>query len=323
MNEDKTIILDKLVNKCIKNLPEFVNYTNIVYCCKNKINGKCYIGETKLSLRERWLMHKSQMFSSRKITMAIYDAIKKYGMENFEISILNQGFSSDEERKENEKYWISKLNTFVDSSNSSGYNLTIGGKCESKYSSNVVEKRNETCIKKYGYLPINSKESRKKALETNRKNHGGILAFQSKISREKGRKTQKEKYGMLAMHLPENKEKAKKSLKEKYGKVLPFNTKESIEKAQKVAPLYRIIGNINRHIFILKEKNLEINSKNYIFNTDDKKRMWQQHIPNVLKNIEKLRTLDKWTIEMENIFSNIDYDNDKIGINKILFKNEY
>ena len=67
---------------------------------------------------------------------------------------------------------------------------------------------------------------------------------------------------------------------------------------------------------------MKINSKNYIFNTDDKKRMWQQHIPNVLKNIDKLRKLDKWTIEMENIFSNIEYDGNKSGINKILFKNE-
>lgn len=318
---ENKIILSDLVYGCYENLPEFVNCCNIVYCCKNKINGKLYIGETKLSLKDRWLMHKSQILNKKDITMAIYNAIRKYGMENFEISILENGFKNDDERKEKEKYWISELNTFIDAENSNGYNMTIGGRCESKYSNSTVKKRNKTCIEKYGQLPINTKESRKKALETNRKNHGGKLAFQSEDSRKKARKTQSKKYGMLAMHLPENKEKAKIAMRKKYGKTLPFNTKESIEKAQKVAPLYRIIGNINRHILILTNKNLEINSKNYIFNTDDKKRMWQQHVPNVLKNLDELRKLDKWTKEMENIFSNIEYNNNEKGINKIFLKN--
>ena len=48
--------------------------------------------------------------------------------------------------------------------------------------------------------------------------------------------------------------------------------------------------------------------------------MWQQHIPNVLRKLDDLRKLEKWTYEMEKIFSNINYDNTEKGLKKIKFK---
>ena len=102
--------------------------------------------------------------------------------------------------------------------------------------------------------------------------------------------------------------------------MLPFNTPESIEKAQALAPLYRMIGCINRNIKILIENNLEINAANYVYKTNNTKRMWQQHIPNVLRKLDDLRKLEKWTDEMEKIFSNINYDNTEKGLKKIKFK---
>lgn len=324
--EKQKIILSELVNKLPEELPDFVNHKNLVYCCENLINGKVYIGETKRTLRTRWMAHKYDIKKrqNKTISMAIYDAILKYGMDNFLIYILEEGLENEKERKEREQYWILKYNSFVDNEESKGYNMTTGGYAKSKLCSKKIEKQKKTCIEKYGYLPIHSKESQKKALETNRKNHGGILAFQSKIYQEKGVKTQIEKYGMLAIHLPENKKKAEEG-REKYKKehgVLAFNTKEAIEKAQKSAPLHRMIGCINRHLKILNEKKLEINSYNYVMETNDIKHMWQQHIPHVLNKIDELRKLDKWSSDMEKIFSNIEYDKTKKGIKKIIFKNE-
>lgn len=322
---EKKIILEELINGCVDNLPEFVNHKNIVYCCENIINGKVYIGETKQSLRERWLEHK-RLFNKttkRKVNTIIYDAIRKYGTLNFNVYILEDNLFDNVERKEREKYWISKYNSFIDAENSNGYNMTIGGYFNSGASKEKVKKQQQTCIEKYGCLPFHSKESLEKALKTNRKNHNGILAFQHDLYRKKARETQYKKYGMLALHLPENKEKAKKAqekIKEKNGGVLPFNTPESIEKAQALAPLYRMIGCINRNIKILIENNLEINAINYVYKTNNEKRMWQQHIPNVLRKLDDLRKLEKWTYEMEKIFSNIIYDNTEKGLKKIKFK---
>lgn len=323
--ERECINLNILINETPNTLPDFTKHKGIVYCCENLVNGKVYVGETKRTLRERWLEHiyVAEEKTSRDINMAICNAIKKYGPENFSVYILEEGLDDDNKRKDREKFWIDHLNSFVDASGACGYNMTTGGRKDSKVTHQKGKKSVETCIEKYGYLPILTEESRKKARETNRKRHGGILAFQADKYRKKGRETQYEKYGMLAMHLPENKEKAKKAqekLKEQNGGVLPYNTKEAIEKAQKAAPLHRMIGCIVRHINILKEKKLEVNAKNYVLETGDQKHMWQQHVPNVLKKLDDLRQIYKWTDEMELIFSNIEYDDLEHGIKKIKFK---
>lgn len=320
------IVLEELINGCTENLPEFVHHKNIIYCCENIITGKIYIGETKQTLRKRWLEHKHLMnnhTANKKNNIILYNAIRKYGTLNFLIYILEENLEDNNYRKEREKYWILTYNSFIDNENSNGYNMTTGGYLNTKLSKCKIKKQKNTCIEKYGTLPILTEESRQKSLETNKKNHNGILAFQHDLYRKKARETQYKKYGMLALHLPENKEKAKKAqekIKEKNGGVLPFNTPESIEKAQALAPLYRMIGCINRNIKILNENNLEINANNYVYKTNNEKRMWQQHIPNVLRKLDDLRKLDKWTYEMEKIFSNIIYDNTEKGLKKIKFK---
>lgn len=303
INVKKLFSIDK--EDAIKD--EFLSKKNIVYICKNLINGKVYIGETKDSLYNRWvgnnkLSHKGVYEYNKESNRILYRALRKYGLENFEVSVLEENFKTEEERKNSETKWIEKFNSFVGYDKCNGYNMNTGGNsCEH----------------------ILTKETRKKALENNRKNHNGKLGFQTDEARKKARQTQFKKYGMLAMHLPENKEKAKKAqdiIREKNGGVLPFNTKEAIEKAQKSAPLHRMIGCINRHIEILKNKNLEINVQNYVLETDDQKHMWQQHIPHVLNRINELRQISKWNNDMENIFSNLIYDDTKKGLNKIIFK---
>lgn len=83
----------------------------IIYEIKNKINGKIYIGQhSSDNLESYW--------GSGKL---IKKAINKYGIENFERSILEKCFTKDE-LNEREKYWIKEKNSIVN-----GYNLTEGG----------------------------------------------------------------------------------------------------------------------------------------------------------------------------------------------------
>lgn len=322
--ENEKILLEDLLNGCVDDLPEFVNHKNLIYCCENDLNKKVYIGETKQTLKKRWKEHKRHLNNNKdKKHSVIYDAIRKYGTMNFHVFILEENLEENSKRKEREKYWISVYNSFIGSENSHGYNMTIGGYIETKFAKKSINERGKTCMEKYGCLPIHTKESRIKGLETNRKNHNGKLAFQNEKYREKAKRTQIERYGMLAFHLPENKEKAKeaqKLTKEKNGGVLPFNTPDSIKKAQELAPLYRMIGCINRHICVLQEKKIDVTPENYVFETDDTKHMWQQHIPHVLTKIDKLRKLDKWTPLIDSIFSKIIYDDAEKGIKKIKFK---
>lgn len=52
----------------------------IIYLLKNKINGKCYVGQTIKTLEERIYRHK---YKSNKKIMPISFAIKKYKFENY------------------------------------------------------------------------------------------------------------------------------------------------------------------------------------------------------------------------------------------------
>lgn len=83
----------------------------IIYEIKNKINGKSYIGQhSSNELGSYW--------GSGKL---IKRAIEKYGIENFERTILEK-CSNKNELNEREIYWIKEKNSI-----NTGYNLTEGG----------------------------------------------------------------------------------------------------------------------------------------------------------------------------------------------------
>lgn len=92
-----------------------------IYQILNKITKKCYIGETKSKdVVWRWNQHK-QKIESNKGCPALRDAIKKYGIDNFEFSVLIICF--DDERFKYEREYIRKYNSVVPN----GYNITNGG----------------------------------------------------------------------------------------------------------------------------------------------------------------------------------------------------
>ena len=92
-----------------------------IYRIKNKITKKSYIGESKKKdVKWRWNEHKKTI-ENNKGCPALRDAVKKYGIENFEFSIIIICF--DDERFKYEKEYIKKYNTVVPN----GYNITNGG----------------------------------------------------------------------------------------------------------------------------------------------------------------------------------------------------
>lgn len=103
-----------------------MNKTWIIYCHLNKINGKRYIGQTSQKLQDRWRNGEGYKPKNDKDTNRhFYNAIKKYGWDNFEHIILEENIPSLEEANKKEKYWIKFYNTFEDKTK--GYNMTPGG----------------------------------------------------------------------------------------------------------------------------------------------------------------------------------------------------
>jgi len=92
-----------------------------IYKITNKINDKSYIGQTKQSNPYKRIQAHFRKTKPRSKSL-IWEAIRKYGNENFQIEILD---NTVDEILLNilEKEYIQKYNTF----NPNGYNLQLGG----------------------------------------------------------------------------------------------------------------------------------------------------------------------------------------------------
>ena len=91
---------------------------------KNKINNHKYIGYSK-NIERRWREHSNLPFNSKRkddVNKAFYNAIRKYGVDNFDKIILEE--CPEETLKERESYYIALYNTYLSKQD---YNETPGG----------------------------------------------------------------------------------------------------------------------------------------------------------------------------------------------------
>lgn len=93
----------------------------IIYKITNLINNKIYIGQTIQTLEKRWRRH-TWISSIKRDAMAISNAIKKYGKENFKIEKIDE-VSNIDELNEKEIFYIKEYNSL----SPKGYNLSNGG----------------------------------------------------------------------------------------------------------------------------------------------------------------------------------------------------
>jgi len=118
-----------LTCKVGENIINTIDYTDdrgfegYIYCITNLINNKKYIGQTTRNIEKRWKEHLQNL----KIKNKLYNAINKYGYENFSIESIH--FIKEANRldlKESlDKYEIFYIKTF--NTYKKGYNSTEGG----------------------------------------------------------------------------------------------------------------------------------------------------------------------------------------------------
>lgn len=80
-----------------------------------------YIGQTTMTVYERFMAHMKPSVHKKKSTYKIYNAINKYGAENFYVETLEDNIPI-EELDEKEIEYITKFDSY-----NSGYNSTPGG----------------------------------------------------------------------------------------------------------------------------------------------------------------------------------------------------
>lgn len=121
-----------------------------IYLIENKINGKIYIGQSKyIDCRRR------AHFSEGSKCPAIAAAIRKYGSENFEFSLLERCLS-EENLNAREKFWIEELKTLAPQ----GYNLKSGGSQGGSPSKEVKERISASLTGKVQSLETRDRRSR-------------------------------------------------------------------------------------------------------------------------------------------------------------------
>lgn len=92
-----------------------------IYMYKNKLNNHCYIGQS-INIQTRKWDHQSDYKNekSSSYNCQFYQALRKYGIENFEFFILEECLKEDLDKKE--IFYINKFDSFKN-----GYNATLGG----------------------------------------------------------------------------------------------------------------------------------------------------------------------------------------------------
>jgi len=96
-----------------------------IYKFTNLVNQKVYIGLTTRNPNDRKQDHIRE--SKNGTTHVLYNAIRKYSINNFLFEVIDQSASSIEELREQEKFYIKQFNSYIHDENSNGYNMTRGG----------------------------------------------------------------------------------------------------------------------------------------------------------------------------------------------------
>jgi group I intron endonuclease len=120
-----------------------------IYMLQNNINGKIYIGQTIRSIEKRFRIH--QYRCSRCV--AIYNAIQKYGWENFEKDWYE---CPDEDLNFDEELLVREMGTLAPF----GYNLKEGG-ANGKLSEETKQKIGQAHVGRY-----HTDETKKKISES-------------------------------------------------------------------------------------------------------------------------------------------------------------
>ncbi len=97
-----------------------------IYLITNKINNKHYVGQT-IRLRKRLLKHLSDSRNNARVEhILLYRAFRKYGIDNFEVSVLYKVEYSETVKQILDEKEIAYIQEY-DSYGEHGYNQTTGG----------------------------------------------------------------------------------------------------------------------------------------------------------------------------------------------------
>src|SRR5579862_2188959 len=106
-----------------------------VYIAINRLNGKCYVGQTRIGVNNRWTDHWYAARKKKQPRCYFHAALRKYGRNGFDLHTIDD--LTDEEANNLEKVWICLLQS---DKKHLGYNRTKGGIGGGVFSKEVRER---------------------------------------------------------------------------------------------------------------------------------------------------------------------------------------
>ena len=111
-----------------------------IYKITNLINSKVYIGKTSRTIEERFQEHLQSKNRIEYEKRPLYEAINKYGAENFIVEEI-ENVKNDDIASEREIYWINYYRSYIGFNDCNGYNATLGGDSKRYYNYFEIAKK--------------------------------------------------------------------------------------------------------------------------------------------------------------------------------------
>lgn len=141
-------------------MEELATKKMIIYKIENKVNGKVYIGQTVNTFNKRYQgrgvgaerVYQSMLFAkknNRGYNTHLFNAMNKYGVENFTVEILCQCNTVESLNKKEERY----IRKYKSDNQEFGYNTLKGGE-NKKWSKDAKVRRRESKLNQKCQLDI-------------------------------------------------------------------------------------------------------------------------------------------------------------------------
>lgn len=160
-----------------------------LYCIRNKITEQKYIGITSLNPEERWKKHQYACRTEKKKNDCpkFYNSIRKYGVENFELLILEQSDDASYIENLEIKYISENCNLLNVSPGGGGMTGSSGWKHSSETIQKLKEKTPPMLGKKHSQETIDKMKG-----DLRRKNSGEKNGMYGKNHTEEHKKKMSE-----------------------------------------------------------------------------------------------------------------------------------
>lgn len=127
----------------------------LIYIIKNNCNNKVYVGQTSTSMEHRWKDHIKSAKGNFEPSMILYKAMRKYGIENFYVELVEDSITGTDALNDREKYWIEQYDSLLPN----GYNVREGGEDCGRREVYKINSATNEIIKRYDSLTQAAEEN--------------------------------------------------------------------------------------------------------------------------------------------------------------------